>query len=120
MSGFVGFYSFREQNKVERVSPVDPDISSGVTDLYPSRGYTHPVTRAIEVSHTRSLPSRVLIQNPSWPIQQLNEMNKYLFIYFSTNNTCWEGGAWRDSAGHHRLLSFWAFQRPPQAIVTPP
>ena len=26
-------------------------ISRGVTDMYPSRGYTHPVTRAIEVSH---------------------------------------------------------------------
>ena len=48
-----GLYSVREKNKAERVtsSPVDPGISRGVTDLYPSRGHTHPVTRAIEVSH---------------------------------------------------------------------
>ena len=45
-------HSFRAQNKVERVSPLDPGISRGVTDLYPSPGYTHPVTRAIEVSHS--------------------------------------------------------------------
>ena len=54
MSGFVplnAVYSFREQNKAERLSPVDPGNSRGVTDLYPARGYTHPVTRAIEVSH---------------------------------------------------------------------
>ena len=44
-------YSFRAQNKAECVSPVDPGISRGVTDLYPSRGYTHSVTRAIDVSH---------------------------------------------------------------------
>ena len=37
-----GLYSFRAQNKVERLSPVDPAISSGVADLYPSRGFTHP------------------------------------------------------------------------------
>ena len=60
MSGFVplnadytvGLYSFRAQIKVGRRSPADPGISWGVTDLYPSRGYTHPATRAIEVSHT--------------------------------------------------------------------
>ena len=44
-------YSFRAQNKAERLSPVDPGISRGATDLYPSRGHTHLVTRAIEVSH---------------------------------------------------------------------
>ena len=43
-------YSFRAQNKVERLSPVDPGISRGVPDLYPSRGYTHLVAGAIEVS----------------------------------------------------------------------
>ena len=47
--------SFRAQNDAERViecaSPVDPGIGRGVAGLYPSRGYTHPVTRAIEVSH---------------------------------------------------------------------
>ena len=54
-----GLYSFRAQNKAELLSPVDPGISRGVTDLHPSRGYTHPVTRAIEVSHaiTRSSQS---------------------------------------------------------------
>ena len=46
-----GLYTFRAQNKVERLNPVDPGTSRGVTDLYPSRGYTHPVTRAIQVSH---------------------------------------------------------------------
>ena len=32
--------SFRAQDKAERLSPVDPGLSRGVTDLYPSRGYT--------------------------------------------------------------------------------
>ena len=45
MSGFAPLnadvYSFRAQNKAGRVSPVDPGISRGVTDLYPPRGYTH-------------------------------------------------------------------------------
>ena len=45
--------------EAERLSPVDPGISRGVADLYPSRGYTHPVTRTIEVSHG-SLKMRVL------------------------------------------------------------
>ena len=39
------------EQKAERLSPVDPGISRGVIDLHPSRGYTHPVIRAIEVSH---------------------------------------------------------------------
>ena len=47
-----GLYSFRAQNKAGRLSPVDPCINKGLTDLYPSRGYTHPVTCAIEVSHS--------------------------------------------------------------------
>ena len=46
-----GLYSFRAQDKVERLSPDDPGISRGVTDLYRSRGYAHPVTRATEVAH---------------------------------------------------------------------
>ena len=41
----------RAQNKAERLSRVDRDLSTGVTDPYPSRGYTHPVTRTVEVSH---------------------------------------------------------------------
>ena len=49
-----GLYSFRALNKAERRNPLDPAISRGVTDLYPSRGYTHPVTRAIEVSHSHA------------------------------------------------------------------
>ena len=51
-----GLYSFRVQNKAERLRPVDPGTSRGVTDLYPSRGYTHPVTRAIEVSRAACNP----------------------------------------------------------------
>ena len=54
LSASRGLYSFRAQDKAERLSPVDPGISRGVTDLYPSRGY-HPVIRAIDVS--RRLPS---------------------------------------------------------------
>ena len=51
-----GLYSsFRAQNKVESLSPVDPGIGRGVTDLYPSRGYTHPVTRAIDSKHHTQL-----------------------------------------------------------------
>ena len=46
-----GIYSFRAQNKAARLSPVDPGISRGVTDLHPSRRYRNPVTRAIDVSH---------------------------------------------------------------------
>ena len=44
-----GLYSFRAQNKVERLGPVDPGVSreSSTFILH----YTHPVTRAIEVSH---------------------------------------------------------------------
>ena len=56
MPVFAPFNAVRAQNKAERViecvSPLDPAIRRGVTDLYPSRGYTHTVTRAIEVSHT--------------------------------------------------------------------
>ena len=52
-----GLYSFCAKNKAEHLSPVDPGISREVTDLYPSRGYTHPVTRAIEVSHAARKPS---------------------------------------------------------------
>ena len=45
-----GFCSFRAQNEAQHLSPVDCTINSrGLTDLYPSRGYTNPVTRAIEI-----------------------------------------------------------------------
>ena len=50
-----GLYSFRAQDKAERPSPDDPGISTGVTDLYPSRGYTPRNTR--DRSITRSLHS---------------------------------------------------------------
>ena len=44
--------SVRRVRLNERLCPVDPGISRGVTDLCPSRvGYAQPVTRAIEVSH---------------------------------------------------------------------
>ena len=47
-----GLYCFCAQKEAERLSPVDHGISRGLTDLYPSRGYTHPVTRImIGVSH---------------------------------------------------------------------
>ena len=49
-----GLYSFRAYNETERLSPVDLGISRGVTDLHRSRGYAHPVTRAIEISHAAS------------------------------------------------------------------
>ena len=57
-----GLDSVREQNKAERVtsSPVDPGISRGVTDLYPSRGYTPRNTR--DRSIPRSLQSCVSIK----------------------------------------------------------
>ena len=32
---------YMQHNKAERLSPVDPGISRGVTDLYPARGCTH-------------------------------------------------------------------------------
>ena len=57
-----GLYSFHAQNKVERLSPLDPAISRGVTDLYPSRRYTPPVKCAIEVSHA-ACKTWVLIKN---------------------------------------------------------
>ena len=50
-----GLYSFRAQDKAERLSPVGPGISRGVTDLYPSRGYTPRNTR--DRSIARSLQS---------------------------------------------------------------
>ena len=51
-----GLYSFRAQNKAERLSPVDPGIGRGVTGLYPSsRGCTPRNTR--DRSITRSLQS---------------------------------------------------------------
>ena len=43
-------YNFRVQSEAECLRPVDPGLRRGVTDLYPSRGYTNPVTRAIEMS----------------------------------------------------------------------
>ena len=46
-----GYTVSRAQDTTARLIPVEPGIGRGVTDLYPSRGYTHPVTRAIEVSH---------------------------------------------------------------------
>ena len=50
-----GLYSFRAQNKVERLTLVDPGVSRGVTDLYPSREYTPHNTRDRSITRTRSL-----------------------------------------------------------------
>ena len=65
-----GLYSFRAQNKVERLGPVGPGISRGVTDLYPSRGYTHPVAHAIEVSHA-ACKAEFWLEKKKWSISQL-------------------------------------------------
>ena len=48
-----GQYALERDIYAERLGPVDPGISRGIADLYPLRGYasTHPVIRAIEVSH---------------------------------------------------------------------
>ena len=73
-----GLYSFRAQNKAVCLSPVDPGISRGVTDLYPSRGYTHPVARAIEVSHA-ACKAEFWSKIPFWSISQQNEV---YFIHF--------------------------------------
>ena len=62
--------SFCAQNKAEGLSPVDPDISRGVTDLYLSRGYTHPITREIEVSHTQ-LAKLSFYPKPFWSISPM-------------------------------------------------
>ena len=48
-----GLYSFRAHTDAERLSSADPGISRGLTDLYPSRGYTHHDTR--DRSTTRTL-----------------------------------------------------------------
>ena len=60
MSGFVPLTrgrlnSFRAQDEAEDLSLVDPGISRGVADLYPSRGYTPRKTR--DRSIKRSLQS---------------------------------------------------------------
>ena len=80
-----GLYSFRAQNKAARLSPVDPGSSRGVTALYPSRGYTHPVACAIEVSHTRIIwqtkLSFNLKKNMFWSFSQYSR--SVFFIFFS-------------------------------------
>ena len=52
-----GLYSFRAQNKAGRLSPVDPGIGRRVTDLNPTRGCSHAVTRATEVAKIKSVNS---------------------------------------------------------------
>ena len=44
-------YRYDITQQAERPSPANPDTGRGVTDLHHLRGYTHPITRAIEVSH---------------------------------------------------------------------
>ena len=46
-----GYTVSARRTRLNVLVPVDPGISRGVTDLYHSRGYTHPATHAIEVSH---------------------------------------------------------------------
>ena len=60
----------RAQNKAERVSPVDPGTSRGLTYLCASRGYEHPVTRAIKVSHA-ACKAGFCSKNQFWSISQL-------------------------------------------------
>ena len=62
MSGIVspnaGYTVSVRRTNIERLGPVDPGISTGVTDLYPSRGHTHRVHARSKVSLiTRSLQS---------------------------------------------------------------
>ena len=52
LSPSCGLHSSRAQDKAERLSPVDPGISRGVTDLHPSQGHTPRNTR--DRSITRS------------------------------------------------------------------
>ena len=55
MSGFVPLYAgYTVSVRRTRLNVLVLSIlalAGEFTDLYPSRGYTHPVTRAIEVSH---------------------------------------------------------------------
>ena len=78
-----GLYSVRAQNKAERRSPVDPGISRGATDLYPSRWYTPRNTRDRGI--TRSLQNRILIKNPFWSFSSSSSHTAqvYFFIYFN-------------------------------------
>ena len=56
-----GLYSFRAQNKVERISRVGPGVSREVTDLYPSPGgysiHTPRNTCDRSITLTRSMQS---------------------------------------------------------------
>ena len=71
-----GLYSLRAQNKVKRLSPVDP----GVTDLYPPRGYTHPVTRAIDSKHHTQLAKLSFHQSTF-----LVDLTAEVYIFRSSN-----------------------------------
>ena len=73
-----GLYSFRAQDKAERLSPVDPGIIRGVTYLYPSRGYTPRNTR--DRSITRSLQMLSFDQIPFWSISHTAEDEAYVFV----------------------------------------
>ena len=82
-----GLYSFRAQNQVERLSYVDNGISRGVTDLYPSRGGTHPVTGAIAVPHTQlakpSFDQKLFGRSHSWCVL-------VFLMYFNIHTDSWQ------------------------------
>ena len=100
MSPSRGLSSFRTQDKAGLLSPVDPGISRGVTDLYPSLWDTPRNTR--DRSITRSLQSRVLIKN-TFLFDLTAEVYFSVFItplisvYFRTTvmhvRACWSGCA---------------------------
>ena len=90
MSGLVPLnagHSFRAQNNVERLSPVDPGISRVVTYLYPSRGYTPHNTRDRRITQVAKLS---FDQKPFWSISQMKSIFFFLYIYapsFPTTRT---------------------------------
>ena len=81
MSGFVPLnagYSFRAQNNVECLSPVDPGISRGITDLYPSRGYTLEWRKRKGDDHTLS-HADALAKTASESIEAIVRKRRMLF-----------------------------------------
>ena len=77
-----GLYSFRVQNKAERLSPVGPGLSRGVTERPVSftRVYTPRNRRDRSAYHTQlAKQSWVLIKNAFWSISQ---RKKCIFFFF--------------------------------------
>ena len=63
--------------EAERRSPVDAGIIREVTDPYRSRGYVHPVSHAIEVSHAACL---VLIKILFGRPRKLSKVYRFSFF----------------------------------------